>query len=70
MPVRIAGWQLDAAGNDVVYAVRVNRKEGPIKRFLFAAFYRLLETISSTPMPRDAGNFGLIDRPIRVDDDV
>lgn len=49
------------AGYDVVYAIRVGRKEGPIKRGLFVGFYRLLNAISRTAMPLDAGNFGLVD---------
>ncbi|MCU0880344.1 MAG: glycosyltransferase family 2 protein [Pirellulaceae bacterium] len=55
----LAAWQ---AGNDVVYAVRYARKEPAWKRGLFAGFYRLLNAVSSTPMPNDAGNFCLIDR--------
>jgi len=51
-------------GFDVVYAVRVNRKEAWWKRLLFSAFYRLLRAISQTPIPADAGNFGLIDRRV------
>ncbi len=48
-------------GYDVVYAVRVNRKEGAVKRALFAAFYRILGRISDPPIPLDAGAFGLVD---------
>jgi polyisoprenyl-phosphate glycosyltransferase len=51
-------------GNDVVYAVRYGRKENFLKRVLFSAFYRILGAIASVPMPRDAGNFGLIDRQV------
>ncbi len=51
-------------GFDVVYAVRVDRKEGPIKRMLFRSFYRTLAAIADTPMPADAGNFGLVDGKI------
>lgn len=54
-------WQ---AGYDVVYALRVDRKENAVKRFLFASFHRLLSRIASTPIPADAGNFGLIDRRV------
>lgn len=57
----VTQWQ---AGYDVVYAVRTNRKEGTVKRTLFYAFYRLLNLISQTPIPNDAGNFGLIDRRV------
>ena len=52
------------AGYDVVYAVRCNRKESPPKRFLFYAFYRVLNAISAMPIPQDAGNFGLVDRAV------
>ena len=55
----VAMWQ---QGFDVVYAIREKRKEGAIKRLLFLTFYRLLRMIATTPMPADAGNFGLIDR--------
>ena len=51
-------------GFDVVYAVRVQRKENAVKRFLFRAFYRTLNRISRTPIPLDAGNFGLIDKRV------
>jgi dolichol-phosphate mannosyltransferase len=56
-----------AEGYDVVYAIRHGRKENAIKRFLFYAFYRVLNQISRTPMPADAGNFGLIDRRIAAE---
>lgn len=49
-------------GWDVVYAVRHGRKEGALKRAGFYAFYRLLNLLSDTPFPTDAGNFGLMDR--------
>lgn len=49
-------------GFDVVYAVRTDRKENIVKRSLFSLFYRILARISDIPMPRDAGNFGLVDR--------
>ncbi|MBW3543387.1 MAG: glycosyltransferase family 2 protein [Planctomycetes bacterium] len=54
-------WQ---AGWDVVYAIRTGRKEGPVKRLLFHAFYRLLARVSEISIPMDAGNFGLIDARI------
>lgn len=57
----LARWR---AGDDVIYAVRVNRKEHPLKRLLFTAFYRVLDRVSATKMPLDAGNFGLLDRRV------
>lgn len=61
LPELIRRWQ---EGHDVVYAVRTKRKEGLVKRALFYAFYRLLNSISNTPVPNDAGNFGLISRRV------
>jgi dolichol-phosphate mannosyltransferase len=54
-------------GYDVVYAIRFGRKEHPVKKFLFYAFYRVLDRISNTPMPTDAGNFGLLDRRVAAE---
>ncbi|MCA9070293.1 MAG: glycosyltransferase family 2 protein [Planctomycetaceae bacterium] len=51
-------------GYDVIYAVRTKRKEGALKRMLFSGFYHVLNRISRTHIPRDAGNFGLIDRRV------
>jgi dolichol-phosphate mannosyltransferase len=51
-------------GDDVVYAVRFGRKENLLKRFLFKAFYGLLHRIASVAIPRDAGNFSLVDRRV------
>ena len=52
------------AGADVVYAVRTQRKENPLKRLLFSGFYRVLQRIATTRMPLDAGIFGLMDRRV------
>ncbi|HTQ40977.1 MAG TPA: glycosyltransferase family 2 protein [Pirellulales bacterium] len=54
----LEAWQ---SGYDVAYAVRIGRKEWLGKRVLFAGFHRLLSSISSTPIPVDAGNFSLLD---------
>jgi dolichol-phosphate mannosyltransferase len=48
-------------GYDVVYAVRVRRKESAWKRALFGAFHRLMASVATTPIPAEAGNFSLID---------
>lgn len=52
------------AGYDVVYAVRVERKERAWKRFLFNSFHRMLSAVSTTAIPADAGNFSLMDRRV------
>jgi len=51
-------------GSDVVYAQRFNRKENAARRFLFFSFYRVLNSIADSPIPSDAGNFGLMDRKV------
>jgi dolichol-phosphate mannosyltransferase len=61
LPQFLAQWR---AGYDVVYAVRTERKEGLLKRSLFAAFHRFLSGIATVPIPADAGIFGLIDRRV------
>ena len=58
IPLFLEQWQ---AGYDVVYAIRTDRKENPLKRLLFKSFYKVLQAVSSTKIPPDAGNFGLID---------
>lgn len=56
----VAQWQ---AGFDVVYATRsVRAGESRIKRFTAAAFYRAMERLSDTPLPRDTGDFRLLSR--------
>jgi dolichol-phosphate mannosyltransferase len=62
-PPEAIGKFLDAwqNGYDVAYAIRVCRKEWFGKRALFAAFHRLLSSISNTHIPVDAGNFSLLD---------
>jgi dolichol-phosphate mannosyltransferase len=51
-------------GYDVVYAVRKNRKEGPLKRFCYWAFYRLLRRMATIQIPLDAGDFCLMSRRV------
>ncbi len=49
-------------GYDVVYARRVRRKEGPLLRACYWAFYRMLAWMSNVRLPVDAGDFGLLSR--------
>jgi dolichol-phosphate mannosyltransferase len=55
-------------GYDVVYVRRVNRKESWWLRFCYWLFYRLLGALSSTSLPLDSGDFGLMSR--RVVDEI
>jgi dolichol-phosphate mannosyltransferase len=52
--------RLQREGADVVYVVRAERREGPVLRFLFWVFHRLLAATSSFHVPEGAGSFGLI----------
>ncbi len=65
IPRFVRAWK---EGYEVAYAVRAKRKENFVKRCLFAAFHRLLSRAASTPIPAEAGIFGLIDR--RVADEI
>lgn len=60
IPELVAQWR---AGFDVVYATRSARAgETRLKRFTAAAFYRAMERVSDTPLPRDTGDFRLLSR--------
>lgn len=60
-------------GHRVVYGIRHGRKEGPIITAQRKIFYRLINALSDTPLPLDAGDFRLVDRVVldelaRIDD--
>ncbi|MBV9180003.1 MAG: glycosyltransferase family 2 protein [Acidobacteria bacterium] len=55
-------------GFDVVYAQRVNRKEEWWLKGCYWLFYRVLAVLSSTRLPLDAGDFGLLSK--RVVDEI
>jgi dolichol-phosphate mannosyltransferase len=57
-------YQKYTEGYDVVYAVRKKRKEGLIKKFLYALFYRILAKISYIKIPLDSGDFAFISRKV------
>ena len=60
IPALIEQWK---AGYDVVYATRSAREgESSFKRFTAAAFYRSMERLSHTAIPRDTGDFRLLSR--------
>lgn len=56
--------QIDA-GADVVYGQRIARQgETWLKRTTAAGFYRVLQRMAATPIPRDTGDFRLMRRSI------
>jgi len=54
-------------GYDVVYGMRVNRKESWWLRGCYWIFYRMLATLSSIELPLDAGDFGLLSARVVVE---
>jgi glycosyltransferase involved in cell wall biosynthesis len=60
IPTLVARWK---EGYDVVYATRSERDgETRFKKFTSAAFYRVMERLSDTALPRDTGDFRLLSR--------
>jgi len=57
----VAAWR---GGHDVVYAVRRTRREGALKRFAYALFYRTVKVMAEIDVPLDAGDFCLLDRRV------
>lgn len=52
------------AGADVVYARRASRQEGLVLRAAYRVFYRIITALSEVHLPRDAGDFALLGRPV------
>ena len=52
------------AGADVAYGVRRKRKEGPLKRFAYWLYYRMLKATSNLDLPLDAGDFAAMSRRV------
>jgi polyisoprenyl-phosphate glycosyltransferase len=61
IPQMVARW---CAGVDMVYGVKGRGNESASKRWLTRQFYRLVSSDSYVQIPRDAGDFRLIDRKI------
>ena len=62
------------AGSKVVYGVRRSRQEGVVVTVIRRVFYWVIDALSEDRLPRDAGDFRLIDRQVievlRGDGDV
>lgn len=52
------------AGVDVVYAQRRTRQDTAFKRSTAAGFYWVLDKMAETPIPRNVGDFRLMDRRV------
>jgi len=57
----IAKWQ---QGYEVVYAQRRSRRDPTFKKLTASAFYWVLRRIASVDIPRDTGDFRLLDRKV------
>ncbi|WP_297345452.1 glycosyltransferase family 2 protein [Amnibacterium sp.] len=57
----VSRWE---SGVDVAYAQRRTRKDGAFKRASAHAFYWLLSRLASIEIPRDVGDFRLLDRRV------
>ena len=57
-------YELLLAGNDVIYAIRKNRKESFFKKLAYSAYYRLQKKISSFNIPIDSGDFSMLSRRV------
>lgn len=51
-------------GFDVVYGRRIKRDMPRSLELFYKAFYKLFSLLSEVPMPRDAGDFSLLDRTV------
>lgn len=51
-------------GYDVVYAIRVKRKEGWILRLCYASFYKIMSSLADLHLPEGAGDFALLSRRV------
>lgn len=61
VPEFLKEWE---SGYKVVYGVRVSRKEGWWINSVRKIFYRMIDSLSEDHLPRDAGDFRLIDKQI------
>ena len=61
IPEFVAKWQ---EGFDVVYGIRIKRDASLFLRVAYKLFYRLFSKLSYVRIPRDAGDFSLMDRKV------
>jgi dolichol-phosphate mannosyltransferase len=57
-------YKLLLVGNDVIYAIRKNRKESFFKKLAYKVYYRLQKRISSFNIPIDSGDFSMLSRRV------
>lgn len=61
IPQMVEEWK---KGNNIVYARRKNRSEGFFKKYTAILYYKLLSYFSAVDIPRNVGDFRLIDKTV------
>jgi len=61
IPDLVKKWE---EGYEIVYAIRKTRQENFIKKTAYKIFYNVLSKLSHINIPKDSGDFGLMDRKI------
>lgn len=61
IPDLVRKWR---AGYEIVYGVRVKRRETLARQIAYKGFYRLFRRLADFEVPVDAGDFGLMDRRV------
>jgi len=54
-------------GNEIVYARRKNRTDGFLKKITANVYYKLLDNVSDVKIPRNVGDYRLIDEKVLVE---
>lgn len=57
-------WEKAKLGFEVVYGIKIRRKEGLIRRLMFSSFYKILDLVSPYKMPANVGTFSLMDQKV------
>lgn len=61
VPELVKKWEEDY---EIVYAIRKTRQENFFKKSAYKLFYRMLSKLSHISIPKDSGDFGLLDKKI------
>jgi polyisoprenyl-phosphate glycosyltransferase len=59
----LARWR---AGFDIVYARRLDRQDSALKKLTAWLYYKLLDSVADVKIPRNVGDFRLIDKKVLV----
>jgi dolichol-phosphate mannosyltransferase len=62
IPKMVRLWKAGEA--EVIYGQRQSRDGSPLKRLCYSVFYRVFNAIVDTPIPRDTGDFAMMDSSV------